>query len=143
VTHTPNEPVYATPGSGAADVHAFCPESAISVYPGEVVAVPTGLKFEIPVGTGLHILPRSGLGKRKIMIANSPGLLDSDYQGELFILVYNTSEDLFTVHDGDRIAQLELVKLERMAFVTVDSFDTVTVRGEGGFGSTGGITHAS
>lgn len=129
-------PVYATGGAAGADVHAFCPGVRHIIKPDEVGMIPTGLKLKIPESMGLFILPRSGTSRKKIKVANSPGLLDSDFRGELMILLHNeTSEDFIINHD-DRIAQLVIGPVNHAQFEVMDSLDE-TARGEGGFGSTG------
>ena len=127
-------PSYQTAGAGGADVRAalWC-----LVPPGGRVAVPTGLEMAIPVGYAIMVLPRSGVAlNHGVTIANSPGLIDSDYRGELKILLVNHGKEPFQVHPGDRIAQLVLIACPQAKFVQVD-FLVQTPRGSGGFGSTG------
>lgn len=136
VTGTP--PYYATPGAAGADFHAFCPEGPVVIEPGETKAISAGVKLFIKSGSyALLLMPRSGLGKKGIILANSVGLIDSDYQGELGIVLYNRSKVPFEVKNGDRIAQGAFFPVEQAHFIEVARFSQETERGEGGFGSTG------
>lgn len=136
-------PVLGTCGAAAFDVH-YCSddpgfnESDIVLRPGSVVKVGTGLAFELPLNLAMLILPRSGLAtKERIRPANTPGLLDSDYRGELFIALENCGVNDFRIGDGQRIAQILFVPIARpLSFEVVDEL-TSTERGDGGFGSTG------
>lgn len=132
-------PKQATSGSAGADVCAYCPDGPITVRQNEIVPIPTGLKIKIPKNYGLFILPRSGRSKKHERIANSPGLLDSDYRGELMILLHNMSPDPIMFYHGDRVAQIVLMHTPEMEFVNTSylSKDDDNERGEGGFGSTG------
>lgn len=104
---------------------------------GGVELIPTGFKMEIPVGYEALIRPRSGLAlKKTIGILNSPGTIDSDYRGEVGIILVNHGSDLFTVERGDRIAQMAIRKVEDFEFEVVDELSD-TERGEGGYSSTG------
>lgn len=132
---TAQVPTYATPGSAGADVRAFCPGVRIVVKPDQVAMVPTGLKLGIPEFTGLYILPRSGMGKKKFTIPNAPGLLDSDYTDQLMVLIHNETDEDLVINNGDRIAQLVLIDTYQMQFVEVD--DLAKTKRKGGFGSTG------
>ena len=99
--------------------------------------VPTGIFFEIPEGYEIQVRPRSGLAlKSGISVLNTPGTIDSDYRGELGIILINLSDEDFTIHDGDRIAQIVLSKVERIGFELIDELSD-TERSSGGFGSTG------
>jgi dUTP pyrophosphatase len=109
----------------------------ITIHPGGRVLVPTGLYFAIPEGYHLDVRPRSGLAlKNGITVINSPGLLDSDYRGELGVVLVNHSQEAQTIGHGDRIAQVVLMKFERIDWNLVESLPE-TARGSGGFGSTG------
>lgn len=130
-------PQYATPGAAAFDVAADLAE-ALSIFPGEVAKIPTGVKLGVPPGTALFILPRSHFGRKHIKIANSPGLLDEDFIGEMFVLLENQSQELLVIKPGDIVAQCMLVPYIRAEFFRVPSL-TPTVRGEGGEGHTGGV----
>jgi dUTP pyrophosphatase len=130
-------PMYATEGSAGADVRVYAPNGSLFVGDGEICKIPTGLKFEIPRGKALLILPRSGLSNTFVRIANAPGLLDEDFRGELFVSLHNQRDDPLVLVNGERIAQLVLIDYYHMEFTEVESFDTITERGEGGFGSTG------
>ncbi len=129
-------PIYMTPGSAGADVKAAV-ESEVSIAPGQRFAVPTGLFFEIPPGFEVQVRPRSGLAlKHGIILPNSPGTIDSDYRGELKIIMLNLGSEPFAVKRGDRIAQLVAAKVHRVEFTKHDELENSS-RGEGGFGSTG------
>ncbi len=129
-------PSYQTSGSSGADICAFI-EDSIHLLPGARVLVRTGLKFEIPSGFEIQIRPRSGLAlKHGITVLNSPGTIDSDYRGEVGIVLINLGQEVFSISNGDRIAQMVVSKTEQAAFSIVESLDS-TVRGFGGYGSTG------
>lgn len=128
-------PQYETDGSAGMDIRSNVDNWII--YPGETCIVKTGLYVAVPCGYELQIRPRSGLSlKSGIRVANSPGTIDSDYRGEIGVLLWNTGEDAFEVKLGDRIAQMVLCPVYIMEFEEVESLDE-TVRGAGGFGSTG------
>lgn len=130
-------PRYQTSGSAGFDFHSI---DTITVAAGKTVVVRTGIAMQIPEGYELQIRPRSGLSARsKIRISNSPGTIDSDYTGEIRIIIDNISQnqaDSFRINEGDRIAQGVLKKVERAEFDVVGELDD-TERGSGGFGSTG------
>ncbi|NTV72066.1 MAG: dUTP diphosphatase [Azonexaceae bacterium] len=130
-------PHYATPGSAGLDLRA-CIEAPVHVMPGQTTLVPTGMAIHLAdPGLAAMILPRSGLGhKHGIVLGNLVGLIDSDYQGELMVSVWNRSSVAFTLNPLDRIAQLIIVPVLQVGFNVVDDFDA-SHRGEGGFGSTG------
>lgn len=130
-------PSYGTEGSAGLDLRA-CLDQALTLDPGQVTLVPTGLAMYLQdPGLAAMILPRSGLGhKHGIVLGNLVGLIDSDYQGELMISVWNRSASAFTIQPGDRIAQLVIVPVCQPSFTVVQEF-AVTQRGEGGFGHTG------
>lgn len=130
-------PEYATDGSAAIDLRA-CIDDILQVLPGETKLIPTGIALNMQdTGMAATILPRSGLGhKHGIVLGNLVGLIDSDYQGELFISVWNRGSDEFAINSGDRIAQLMFIPVLKADFVLVDEFE-VTERGAGGFGHTG------
>ena len=132
-----NPPNYATPGSAGLDLRA-CIEAPLHVAPGQTTLVPTGMAIHLAEpGLAAMILPRSGLGhKHGIVLGNLVGLIDSDYQGELMVSVWNRSSVGFTLNPLDRIAQLVVVPVLQVGFNIVDDFDA-SHRGEGGFGSTG------
>jgi dUTP pyrophosphatase len=130
-------PTYGTPFSAGADVRAHIKEALI-VQPGASLLVPTGLKMEIPEGFEIQVRPRSGLAlKNQITILNTPGTIDSDYRGELGVLLINHGKEPFTVTPGMRIAQIVLAPVVQAEFHPVSQPLTQTVRGEGGFGHTG------
>lgn len=132
-----NPPNYATPGSAGLDLRA-CIEAPFHVAPGQTTLVPTGMAIHLAdPGLAAMILPRSGLGhKHGIVLGNLVGLIDSDYQGELMVSVWNRGSVGFTLNPLDRIAQLVVVPVLQVGFNIVDDFDA-SHRGEGGFGSTG------
>ncbi|PID62430.1 MAG: dUTP diphosphatase [Gammaproteobacteria bacterium] len=133
-------PTYATTGSAGLDLRALLEENT-TIQPGETLLVPTGMAIHLAdAGYAAVILPRSGLGhKHGIVLGNLVGLIDSDYQGQLFVSVWNRSDEAFTINVGDRIAQLVVVPVVQVDFDIVEDFDD-SARGEGGFGSTG-VTH--
>lgn len=130
-------PEYQTPGSAGLDLRA-CLDDALTLAPGDTVLVPTGMAIHIEdPGLAAVILPRSGLGhKHGIVLGNLVGLIDSDYQGQLFVSVWNRGDSPFTIEVGERIAQLVLVPVVQARFNLVDNF-SASERGEGGFGSSG------
>lgn len=130
-------PTYATPGSAAFDLRA-CLEEPVILEPDQTVLIQTGIAIYIadPTLAGL-ILPRSGLAhKQKIILGNSAGLIDSDYQGELLISCWNCSKVSFTVQSGDRIAQMMIIPVQQITFEIVDHFEA-SIRADGGFGHSG------
>ena len=130
-------PHHATPGSAGLDLRA-CIDAPITVKPGETVLVPAGLAIHIdnPQYAAM-VLPRSGLGhKHGIVLGNLVGLIDSDYQGQIFVSVWNRSHREFVIQPMERIAQMIVVPVLQVAFNVVDDF-VASERGEGGFGSTG------
>ena len=129
-------PCYASEGSSGVDLRAAVKEEVI-VNSGEIKLIPTGLAVSIPHGYEGQIRPRSGLAlKYGIGIANSPGTIDSDYRGEIGIIVINWGKRPFAVKRGDRIAQMVINKVCRAEIIEVDDLDS-TPRGEGGFGHSG------
>lgn len=129
-------PEYQTSGAAGMDIRAFVP-SDIKIKPGEVKLVPTGLYLEIPKGYEIQVRARSGLAlKNSIGVANGIGTIDSDYRGELCVILVNFGQNEFVVKNGDRIAQMVLNKYEPIEFVEDEELSS-TERGEGGFGSSG------
>lgn len=130
-------PTYATSGSAGLDLRA-CLDSALEITPGMTTLVPTGLAIHIgDPSLAAVILPRSGLGhKHGIVLGNLVGLIDSDYQGQLMVSVWNRGQQSFTLQPGDRLAQLVFVPVVQAEFNLVEDFDT-SARGEGGFGHSG------
>ncbi len=127
-------PSYATPGSSGVDL---CSMMYCIIKPGDQALIPTGIRLEIPEGYEAQIRPRSGLAlNKKITIPNSPGTIDSDYRGEIRVLLRNDGEDPFTLVFGDRIAQMVFAPVVRAKFEEVKQLND-TKRGTGGFGSTG------
>lgn len=131
-------PKYETEGSAGMDVKAFMEGGEpIPIMPGKTEVIHTGLYVEIPQGWEIQVRSRSGLAaKHKICVLNSPGTIDSDYRGEIMVILTNLGSENFFVYSGDRIAQLVLSKVTRIHFDTVDNLSD-TARGDGGFGSTG------
>ncbi len=130
-------PTYATPGSAGLDIRA-CIDTPITLKPGETTLIPSGMAIHIgnPHYAAL-LLPRSGLGhKHGIVLGNLVGLIDSDYQGQIFVSTWNRGSAEFTIQPMERIAQLIFVPVAQVAFNVVSAFDESS-RGEGGFGSTG------
>ena len=130
-------PQYATPGSAGLDLRAMLKQELI-LEPGQTVLIPTGLSIYIgDPGLAALILPRSGLGhKHGIVLGNLVGLIDSDYQGQIMVSVWNRSQAGFTIQPLERIAQLVIVPVLQAEFNVVEEF-TASDRGAGGFGSTG------
>jgi len=128
-------PAYATEGSAGMDVVAA---EDVTIAPGTRHAVATGLCFAIPLGYEIQVRPRSGLAfKHGITVPNTPGTIDSDYRGELKVLLINHGPEDFVIARGDRVAQLIVAPLTQGVWQEVDELDA-TERGAGGFGSTGG-----
>jgi len=130
-------PDYATTGSAGMDLRA-CIDNSMSLEPGETKLIPTGIAIHIAdPSLAATILPRSGLGhKHGIVLGNLVGLIDSDYQGQIFISCWNRSETAFEITPGDRMAQLVFLPVVMAKFDIVDEFDS-SDRGEGGFGHSG------
>ena len=129
-------PAYATAGAAGMDVLAA---EDVTLAPGARHAVATGLAIAIPPGFEIQVRPRSGLAlKHGISVPNSPGTIDSDYRGELKVILINHGGEAFAIRRGDRIAQLVLAPVTQASWLPVDELDQ-TARGEGGFGSTGGV----
>ena len=130
-------PHYATDGSAGLDMRA-CIDEPLTVAPGETVLVPTGLSIHIgDAGLAAVLLPRSGLGhKHGLVLGNLTGLIDSDYQGQVFISCWNRSSMSYQVQPGERIAQMVFVPVEQVRFEVVEEFDD-SDRGDGGFGHSG------
>jgi dUTP pyrophosphatase len=130
-------PAYATEGSAGLDLRA-CLDEALTLAPGQTELIPTGLAIHIEdPSLCAMILPRSGLGhKHGIVLGNLVGLIDSDYQGQLFVSCWNRGQTTFTIEPGERIAQMVLVPVMQAEFEIVDEFSD-SDRGDGGFGSSG------
>ncbi|HOP51090.1 MAG TPA: dUTP diphosphatase [Ignavibacteriales bacterium] len=129
-------PQYHTEESAGMDIRAAIDEFMI-IKSGEIALIPTNLAVEIPKGYELQVRPRSGLAlKHGIIIPNSPATIDSDYRGELKIIIMNLGKEDFKIERGDRIAQLVISKIYHASIIEVDELST-TSRGEGGFSSTG------
>jgi len=129
-------PAYATQGAAGMDVLSA---EDVTIAPGVRHAVASGLALAIPPGYEIQVRPRSGLAlKHGITVPNTPGTIDSDYRGELKVILINHGSEDFAIRRGDRVAQLVLAPVTRAGWVEVDSLDE-TARGAGGFGSTGGV----
>lgn len=130
-------PSYATPGSAGLDLRA-CTEQSLVVRPGETQLIPTGIAIHIEdPGFAAVVLPRSGLGhKHGIVLGNLVGLIDSDYQGQIFVSCWNRGQTEFLLNPLERIAQLVVIPVIQAQFNIVENF-AMSHRGEGGFGSTG------
>lgn len=129
-------PEYKTAGAAGADVCACIPEK-ITIAPGKRALVGTGLFFEIPQGYEIQVRPRSGLAfKNGVTVLNTPGTIDSDYRGELKVILINLGDEDFEINSGDRIAQIVVAPVTTSEFIPVESL-SATERGAGGFGSTG------
>ncbi|KCZ57414.1 dUTP diphosphatase [Hyphomonas chukchiensis] len=133
-----NLPAYETAGSAGMDVRAALPEAEPMVLaPGARAMVPTGLSVAIPEGYEIQVRPRSGLAaKHGLTCLNTPGTIDSDYRGEIKVILINLGTEPFTIARGERIAQLVLAPVTQLGWAEVDTLDE-TRRGTGGFGSTG------
>lgn len=129
-------PSYETPGAAGMDVRANIIDP-ICVAPGERILVPTGLYLEIPNGLECQVRPRSGLALKKgITVLNTPGTIDSDYRGEVGVILMNHSKENFTIEANDRIAQLVFCPVIQVTLIETDALES-SERGTGGFGSTG------
>jgi len=130
-------PHYATEGSAGLDMRA-CIDEPLTVEPGDTVLVPSGLAIHIrDSGLAAVLLPRSGLGhKHGLVLGNLTGLIDSDYQGQVFVSIWNRGRKTYVIEPGERIAQMVFIPVEQVTFNVVDEFDD-SDRGEGGFGHSG------
>ena len=130
-------PQYATPGAAGLDLRA-CVDAPLTLHPGESQLVSSGIAIHLgDPGYAAVVLPRSGLGaKHGIVLGNLVGLIDSDYQGQVFVSVWNRGQAAFTIQPMDRIAQLVVVPVQQVEFNVVEEFQSSS-RGAGGFGSTG------
>ena len=129
-------PVYSSEHAAGADLKACIPEQIV-LEPGASVLVPTGLRMAIPEGFEVQIRPRSGLAaKFGISMVNAPGTIDADYRGEIRVILINHGREPFTIRRGDRIAQMVIAPVLRVNWRVTATLDA-TVRGDGGFGSTG------
>ncbi|MFO7478344.1 MAG: dUTP diphosphatase [Methyloceanibacter sp.] len=131
-------PAYQSAHAAGLDVVAAVPEdAAVTLEPGERALIPTGFALEVPIGYEAQVRPRSGLAiKHGVTLLNSPGTIDSDYRGELKVIMVNHGREPYTVRRGDRIAQLVIAPVSHVEIVAVEDLGA-TARGQGGFGSTG------
>ncbi|BAT71121.1 dUTP pyrophosphatase [Thermosulfidibacter takaii ABI70S6] len=127
-------PQYMSEGASGFDLKAHL-ENPVTLNPGEWALIPTGIHLEIPSGFEVQVRPRSGLASKGITVLNTPGTIDSDYRGEIKIILVNLSKEPFTIGNGMRIAQGVLCRVYKADFVEADL--SPTNRGKGGFGSTG------
>ena len=130
-------PAYGSAQAAGADLCACLGNGSLTIEPHRWAMVPTGISISLPVGYEAQVRPRSGLAAKKgFTVLNSPGTIDSDYRGEVKVILINHSDEPFVINDGDRIAQMVIARHESASFEVVASLDE-TARGEGGFGSTG------
>lgn len=130
-------PQYATEGAAGMDIRAFLPDGPITIAPLSRTMIHTGIYVQLPQGYEMQVRPRSGLAfKHGITVLNSPGTIDSDYRGEIGVILFNTGNEDFVVNNGDRIAQLVIAKYSCVNWEETDSLDD-THRKDGGFGHTG------
>lgn len=133
-------PEYKTIGSSGMDIMAWLPESSdgIILKPGERILIHTGLYFEIPDDYEIQVRSRSGLSlKRGLIVLNEPATIDSDFRGELGVILYNASSEDQSIFNGDRVAQIVLMRVEKIKFNVKKEIKEDTDRGSGGFGHTG------
>jgi dUTP pyrophosphatase len=137
INESKNElPMYATEGSAGMDLRANL-ENTITIQPFDRVLISTGLKIALPVGYEAQVRPRSGLALKKgITVLNTPGTIDSDYRGDIGVILINFGKEAVKIEPGERIAQMIINKYETITWKEVDSLEK-TERGDGGFGSTG------
>ena len=129
-------PTYKTSGSSGMDLVAYI-KNKITINPGKTAMIPTGIAVAVPKNYEIQIRPRSGLAaKKSISVLNTPGTIDSDYRGEIKVILFNHGKSDFLINNKDRIAQMILTPVIKMEFEEKDNLPE-TVRGEGGFGSTG------
>lgn len=129
-------PAYATSGSAGMDIHAML-DAPVTLHPGERTLIPTGLKIELPEGYEAQVRPRSGLAlKYGVTVLNTPGTIDSDYRGEIGVVLINLGQEDFEIKNGDRIAQMVVAPYPQVKWNEVLILDN-TVRGEGAYGHTG------
>ncbi len=129
-------PGYATPGSAGMDLCAHI-ENGVAIHPGERMLIPTGLRIALPPGYEAQVRPRSGLALKKgLTVLNSPGTVDSDYRGEIGVILVNLGNETVRIENGERIAQMIVARHSVVEWKEAESLD-ITDRGEGGFGHTG------
>ena len=130
-------PAYGTFEAAGMDIRAFLPEGSVTLRPMQRALIPTGLYMQLPSGYECQIRPRSGLAiKHGISLVNAPGTVDSDYRGEIGVILVNLSNEPFTVNDGERVCQMVITRYTRVDWEPTERIDT-TERGDGGFGHTG------
>lgn len=130
-------PAYATDGAAGMDIRAYLPDGPVTLAPLQRALIPTGLYVELPSGYECQIRPRSGLAlKHGVTVLNSPGTIDSDYRGEIGVILVNLSDTPFVINDGERICQAVVARHSRVSWLSADTLGD-TARGAGGFGHTG------
>ncbi len=130
-------PSYGTPGAAGMDVRAYLPDGDVTIGPGQRALIPTGLYMQLPQGYECQIRPRSGLSLNYgLTVANSPGTVDSDYRGEICVILINLGSEDFVVKDGERVCQMVITKYDRVTWEPAERLDR-TVREDGAFGHTG------
>lgn len=130
-------PAYQTPQAAGMDLSSCLPEGAVVIAPGQIAGIPCGFAMAIPPGFEAQVRPRSGLAtKHGMTLPNAPGTIDSDYRGQVIVPMINLGKESFTVTHGMRVAQMVIAPVSRAQVSEVDALDD-TVRGAGGFGSTG------
>lgn len=130
-------PEYKTEEAAGADIAAYLPNGDVAIKSGERAVIPAGIRIEIPRGYEAQVRPRSGLAaKYGVTVLNTPGTIDSDYRGDVGVILINLGDETFTVHNGERIAQMVFSPVTRASFVKAEVLNS-TKRGEGGLGSTG------
>ncbi|MCL2699723.1 MAG: dUTP diphosphatase [Defluviitaleaceae bacterium] len=128
-------PEYKSAAAAGMDLHAAV-DASVELPPGKITAVPAGIKISMPPGYEAQIRPRSGLAMKGIAMPNAPGTVDADYRGEIKVILINLSDAPFIIERGMRIAQMVINKIERVTFEEAEELNA-TLRGEGGFGSSG------
>ncbi|OWZ90496.1 deoxyuridine 5'-triphosphate nucleotidohydrolase [Sinorhizobium sp. LM21] len=130
-------PTYGSEEAAGADLHAVLQNESVFILPGERMIIPTGVAIELNPGTEAQVRPRSGLAaKHGLTVLNTPGTVDSDYRGEIKVILFNASPIAYELKNGERIAQMVIAPVIRGVFTIAESLDD-TARGENGFGSTG------
>lgn len=130
-------PAYETSGAAGMDLRAYLPKGPVTLGPLQRAMIPTGIRLEIPAGWECQIRPRSGLAaKHGITVLNSPGTIDSDYRGEVKVILVNLSDSAFTIEDGERVCQMVFAPAEQVTLLPKETL-TDTERGAGGFGHSG------
>lgn len=131
-------PGYACAGDTGMDIRAYLPQGPVTIEPGKICLIGTGIFVDLPVGYGFQVRSRSGLSlKHGIIVLNSPGTIDEPYTNEVGVILFNAGQEPFIVNSGDRIAQLVLEKVEKVTWDELEEITKETERGLGGYGHTG------